>query len=74
MVVIDSRNVLKFGYSSGCCVPPYTCRPMIAKTIRKSMMRLKMARKEGADASNTWVIFCKLCITAMHRQMPAVLF
>lgn len=33
----------------------------MAKTIKKSMMRLKMARKEAAEANKTWVIFRKLC-------------
>lgn len=61
MVVTDSRNVPKLGYSSLCWVPPYTCSPMMANTIMKSMIKLAMAKKDVADASSTWVILRKLC-------------
>ena len=61
MVVTDSRKVPKFGYSLLCCVPPYTCNPMMANTIMNRRMRLAIARKDAADDSNTWVILRKLC-------------
>ena len=61
MVVTDSRKVLKLGYSLLCCVPPYTCSPIMANTIMKRRIRLAIARKDAADESRTWVILRRLC-------------